>query len=224
MRCWQDVQQSIRNCPTCQREEGNVFSPFDGGWPELPEPRQRAVLFISEAPPTDGGFWTIQPPGTKQDNLRKKLLPILKPSPSGSEESDRGLTAFVQSGYYLLQSFPRPLKGRIAGIGIGRLKKLLDHQVNTHLSHQITFFHPSAILALGRPAATAISMLWPSSKFARAFLQTGLSSVRPGEMFDASHSPILSTTYLPSRNNERFGQKHWEQDIPLFIQKVRSRR
>ena len=28
MRRWQDVQQSIRNCPTCQREEGTVFAPF----------------------------------------------------------------------------------------------------------------------------------------------------------------------------------------------------
>lgn len=51
MKRWQDVQQSIRNCSTCQRmEEEGVFVPFDGGWPELPEPRQRAVLFISEAP------------------------------------------------------------------------------------------------------------------------------------------------------------------------------
>ena len=170
--------------------------------------------------PTDGGFWTIQLRG-KQDDLREKLLPLLKLSPSGP---DRGLTAFVQSEYYLLQSFPRPLKGRIAGIGVGSLKKLLYHQVNTHLSHQITFIHPAAILALGKPAATAISMLWPSSKFARAFLQTGrLSSVRPREMFDASHSPILSATYLPSGYG-RFWREYWEQDIHLFVQKVRSRR
>lgn len=220
MKHWQDIQQSIRNCPTCQREEGTVFAPFDGGWPELPEPRQRAVLFISEAPPTDGGFWTIQLRG-KQDDLREKLLPLLKLSPSGP---DRGLTAFVQSEYYLLQSFPRPLKGRIAGIGVGNLKKLLYHQVNTHLSHQITFIHPAAILALGKPAATAISMLWPRSKFARAFLQTErLFSVRPGKMFDVSHSPILSATYLPSGRGGVW-KKYWEPDIPLFIQKVRSRR
>ena len=28
MKHWQDVQQSIRNCSTCQREEGTVFAPF----------------------------------------------------------------------------------------------------------------------------------------------------------------------------------------------------
>lgn len=218
MKRWQDVQQSIRNCPTCQREEGAVFAPFDGGWPELPEPRQRAVLFISEAPPTDGGFWTIQLRG-KQDDLREKLLPFLDLSPSGS---DRGLTAFVQSRYYLLQSFPRPLKGRIAGIGIGRLKKLLDHQVNTHLSHQIAFFQPSAILALGVPAATAISMLWLRSQFSRSFQKRKLSSMR-GRIFEEPNLPILSATYLPSGYG-RFWREYWEQDIHLFVQKVRSRR
>ena len=73
------------------------------------------MLFISEDPPTDGGFRTIQPRGAKQDDLREKLLPFLDLSPSGS---DRGLAAFVRSGYYLLQSFPRPIRGRIAGIGV----------------------------------------------------------------------------------------------------------
>ena len=73
------------------------------------------MLFISEDPPTDGGFRTIQPRGAKQDDLREKPLPFLDLSPSGS---DRGLAAFVRSGYYLLQSFPRPIRGRIAGIGV----------------------------------------------------------------------------------------------------------
>ena len=115
MKRRQDVQHSIRNCSTCQGQKGDVFAPFDGGWPELPDPHRKAVLFISEAPPTDGGFWTIQPRGAKQDDLREKLLPFLDLSPSGS---DRGLAAFVRSGYYLLQSFPRPLRGRLAGIGV----------------------------------------------------------------------------------------------------------
>ena len=28
MKHWQDIQQSIRNCSMCQREEGAVFAPF----------------------------------------------------------------------------------------------------------------------------------------------------------------------------------------------------
>lgn len=184
----------------------------------LPEPRQKAILFISEAPPTDGGFW--KPLGAKQDDLREKLLPLLKLSPSGSE---RGLTAFCRAGYYLLQSFPRPLKSNISNIGVRTLKLLLDHQVRTHLREQIEFFQPSAILALGVPAATAISMLWPDSEFARAFEVEGyrLKSVR-SRIFQEPNPPILSATYLPSGNGWRW-QKFWKQDIPLFVEKARSK-
>ncbi len=217
MTSWQDIQESIRTCRMCQSVEGRVFDPFKGNWPTLPEPRRNAILFISEAPPPDGGFWTIQPLNAKQDDLREKLLPLLKLSRSGS---DRGFTAFCDSGYYLLQSFPRPLKSSIAGIRCEDLKLLLRHQVKTHLYQQIEFFQPSAILALGRPASTAVSMLWPRSKFARKFQAGSLSSVRE-EPLEASHRPILSATYLPSGNGWRW-QKFWKRDIPLFVRNVRS--
>ena len=219
MTSWQDIQESIRNCLRCQSFEGHAFDPFNGNWPTLPEPRRNAILFISEAPPSDGGFWTIQPRNVKQDDLREKLLPLLKLQRSGS---DRGLKAFCDSGYYLLQSFPRPLKIRIAGIRCEDLKLLLRHQVKTHLYQQIEFFQPSAILALGRPASAAVSMLWPHSKFARAFEGGNCKlQVVHGEIFEESHLPILSATYLPSGNGWRW-QKFWKRDIPLFVRNVRS--
>ncbi len=204
----------------CQSVEGVVFASFNNGnWPTLPEPRRKAILFISEAPPTDGGFWTVQPLSAKQDDLREKLLRLLKLSPSGL---DRGLTAFCRAGYYLLQSFPRPLKSSIGNIGVRTLKLLLDHQVKTHLRDQIEFLQPSAILALGVPASTAISMLWPRSTFARSFQrgQRGgwkLQNVR-GKIFEESHLPILSATYLPSGNG-RFRREFWGKDIPLFLER-----
>lgn len=220
MTSWQDVQKSIRNCRMCQSVEGQVFTPFNGDWPTLPEPRRNAILFISEAPPLDGGFWTIQPRNAKQDDLREKLLPLLKLS---SSRADRGLKAFCDSGYYLLQSFPRPLKSSIGNIGVRGLKRLLDHQVKTHLRDQIAFFQPSAILALGRPASTAIAMLWPLSMFAHSFQRGGWKpqDVR-GKIFEESHLPMLSGTYLPSGNG-RFWQEFWKKDIPLFVSKARSR-
>jgi hypothetical protein len=49
-------------------------------------------LFISEAPPQDGGFWTLQEQTSKQDDLREKLLPLLKVSSDGP---DRALFLFV---------------------------------------------------------------------------------------------------------------------------------
>ena len=163
MAAWQDIQESICNCRTCRRYDGTVFTSFKENWPTIPQPSRKAILFISEAPPIDGGFWTIQPRTVKQDDLREKLLPLLKLSPSGS---DRGLQSFCDSGYFLLQSFPRPLKSNIANIRVEELKILLDHPVNTHLQQQIAFFQPFAILALGRPASVAIAMLFPNSMFA----------------------------------------------------------
>ena len=210
MTDWQDIQKSIRNCQMCTSAEGHVFAPFKGDWPMLPEPRRKAILFISEAPPPDGGFWT----NARPDDLREKLLPLLNPSLSGS---DRGLTAFCDSGYYLLQSFPRPLENNRRNV----IKTRLPHQVETHLRDQITFFQPSAILALGWPASTAVSMLWPRSTFARSFQRGGgkLQNVR-GKIFEESHLPILSATYLPSGYGWYW--QDWKQDIPLFIEKVRS--
>ncbi|MDE2916244.1 MAG: hypothetical protein OXM00_03300 [Paracoccaceae bacterium] len=204
----------------CQSVEGSVFRPLNENWPVLPEPRRKAILFISEAPPPDGGFWTIQPWQVKQDDLREKLLRLLTVSSSGA---DRGLTAFCDSGYYLLQSFPRPLKISIAGIRCEDLKVLLGHPVKTHLRDQIAFLQPSAILALGVAASTAVSMRWPDSEFARAFEGGArkLQVVR-GKTFEESQLPMLSATYLPSGNGGRW-QKFWGKDIPLFVETARSR-
>lgn len=217
MTPWQEIQESIRSCRTCQRIEGTVFAAFKGNWPTLPQPGRKAILFISEAPPIDGGFWSIQPLQVKQDDLREKLLPLLKLSPSGS---NRGLKSFCDSGYFLLQSFPRPLLSSIGNIRVEELRFLLDHPVNTHLQQQIAFFQPSAILALGKPASTSISMLFPNSKFAHSFQKRGFPCVQ-GEIFEESNQPLLSATYLPSGNG-RFWRRFWEIHIPLFVRKAHS--
>jgi len=217
MAHWQNIQESIRNCRTCQRLEGTLFTAFKGNWPILPQPSRKAILFISEAPPIDGGFWTIQPLKVKQDDLREKLLPLLKLSPSGSY---RGLKSFCDSGYFLLQSFPRPLKSSIGNTRLELLKSLLDHPVHTHLQQQIAFFQPAAILALGKPATTSLSMLFPNSKFAKSFQNGDFRTVQ-GKIFEELNQPLLSATYLPSGNG-RFWRRFWEKHIPLFVRKARS--
>lgn len=217
MANWQDIQDSVRNCPTCKRLEGSFFSPFKENWPTLPQPGQKAILFISEAPPKDGGFWTIQPLNAKQDDLREKLLPLLQLSPSGT---DRGLKEFCDTGYYLLQTFPRPLKFGIGNTPIEKLKTLLDHPVRIHLQQQITFFQPSGILALGKPASLAISIIFPKSGFANTFENGSLTSVR-GKIFKEPQIPILSATFLPSGNG-RFWQHFWGKDIPFFVKSTRG--
>ena len=214
---WADIQETIRTCRQCQRLEGGFFAPFRGRWPEIPQPRPRSILFISEAPPQDGGFWTVQAQTSKQDDLREKLLPLLK---LPSYASDGGLGLFRDSSYFLLQSFPRPLKGSVGNVKIDDLKRLLQHSVETHLKDQVTFFSPAAILALGRPASAALSMLFPDSSFAHTFERGDFSAVQ-GRTFQGQDRSLLSATYLPSGNG-RFWRRFWESHIPLFVSQARS--
>lgn len=214
---WESVQKTIQTCSQCERLDGTLFARFRGAWPQIPQPRPRSILFISEAPPQDGGFWTIQDQTGKQDDLREKLLPLLKLSSSGP---DRGLVSFRDSAYFLLQSFPRPLKISVGNIKIADLKRLLQHPVETHLKDQITFLSPAAILALGRPASAALSILFPDSSFAHSFESGDFSAVQ-GRMFQEQSQPFLSATYLPSGNG-RFWRRFWESHIPLFVSQARS--
>jgi uracil-DNA glycosylase len=214
---WEDIQGTIRTCRQCQKLEGSFFAPFRGRWPEILRPQPRSILFISEAPPQDGGFWTVQAQTDKQDDLREKLLTLLKLSSHGP---DHGLVSFRNSGYFLLQSFPRPLKISIGNVKIDDLKKLLQHPVETHLKDQVTFLSPTAILALGRLASAALSILFPGSSFAQSFESGDFSGVQ-GRTFREQSQPFLSATYLPSGNG-RFWRRFWEGQIPSFVNQARS--
>lgn len=214
---WEHIQDSIRTCRKCLDVQGSVFQAFQGDWPMIPPPPARAFLFISEAPPKDGGFWAIQSRTSKQDDLREKLLPLLKLAPGGS---DRGLTDFRDAGYFLLQSFPRPLKISLGGAKTADIVRLLRHPVKVHLQEQIDLFTPSAILALGRPASAALCLLFPESSFARSFQGDDFPAVQ-GRMFRDPGYPLLSATYLPSGNG-RFWQRYWAADIPRLVREARS--
>jgi len=155
---WDTLQRATRMCATCAALEGVLFARFLDGFPELKRPERRPVLFISEAPPSAGGFWTVGPPGAKEDDLREKLLPLLG---LGTEGSDRGLSSFVAAGFFLFQSFPRPLKFSAAGVSKDDLNEMLAHAAPAHLEPQIRHVAPRAIVTLGRVAAAAVALLYP---------------------------------------------------------------
>ncbi|MGH9460393.1 MAG: hypothetical protein ACRD1X_04195, partial [Vicinamibacteria bacterium] len=128
---WEAFQDAGRACVTCAALEGMLFTPFACDFPTLPCPATRPMLFISEAPPREGGFWRVQPPSMKQDDLREKLLPLLG---LRAEGSDRGLSSFVAARFFLLQAFPRPLKFSPAGLTLNDLRDMLEHSVTAHLA------------------------------------------------------------------------------------------
>ena len=50
MANWPDIQESVRNCRTCQRFEDAVFSAFQGTWPTQ-------HLLNVEQPSADHFYW-----------------------------------------------------------------------------------------------------------------------------------------------------------------------
>lgn len=213
---WQEIQEAIRACLECERLKGELFGCFDRGWPEIPPSLPEPILFISEAPPRNGGFWGIQPAGEKQDDLREKLLPLVGVSPVGDE---RGLNDFRGRGFFLLQSFQRPLAMAVGNASIALLNELLRHPAGLHLREQMEFFSPCGLLALGRTASAALSLIYPTSSFGQAFESSGFSKVQ-GKIFQEVCKPLLGATYLPSGNG-RFWKSFWQRDIPEFVRRAR---
>ena len=136
---WEALQAGARACTTCVALDGILFVRFVDDFPRLPQPRVTRILFISEAPPREGGFWKIPAPGKREDDLREKLLPLLGLS---TAVTDRGLPAFVAAGFFLLQAFPRPLKFSIGGANLRDLNEMLEHSVSAHLEPMIRSIKP----------------------------------------------------------------------------------
>jgi len=209
---WEALQEGARTCTKCAALNGMLFVPFVGDFPRLPRPEPKPSLFISEAPPREGGFWKIPTPGKREDDLREKLLPLLGLSTQGPE---RGLPPFVAAGFFLLQAFPRPLKFSIGSVGLKDLREMLEHPVSTHIGPMIRGIAPRAIVTLGRPAAAAVAMTFPASEFAAAFTAGGLEGVH-GRVFAEGVGPAIGASYLPSGAG-RFNRDRWAEEIPRLV-------
>jgi len=211
---WRKLRDAVRDCSDCQALQGILFQPFSCDWPELPEPKPQPILFVSEAPPTDGGFWVVQPKERRQDGLRTNLLPLLGMSPAGETQP---LKTFRDRGYFLLQSFQRPLKFSINGVGVPERRDMLDHHVAAHLKPHLALLRPRAIQALGKTAAIALSMVFPQSSFASALDENGFKAIC-GQIFPERGDPdLLAPTHLPAGPAAGFFRNSWTSDIPAFL-------
>jgi len=72
---WNSLQKRINSCDECKKLGCGLIVPSQTLPTRPPYPQGGEILFISEAPPQEGGFWAPPP---VEDGLREKLFEILR--------------------------------------------------------------------------------------------------------------------------------------------------
>ena|SRR5438309_9266396 len=188
---WNSLQESINSCAECKTVGSNLIVDCE----QLParplEPKGGEILFISEAPPPEGGFWAPPP---IRDSLREKLFSILRecdislPDPN----SKGSLEAFASHRFFLIQTVKWPLYESARMLRQAE-RRLVEHSVTVHLDPEITLIRPTAIIPLGKVACYASAC-----------------------MFGIHHFPFKSSSNLEKIRGKQFtAQTSDGRDIPL---------
>ena len=160
---WEDIQREIDSCQDCIRIGGELIAEKYEAPKRPPAINQHPILFISEAPPKNGGFWNP----AIQDDLRKNLFEILlacNVSLSPNDHSQTSLTDFCERGLFLIQALKWPLKKSARNLRPNE-RKLIEHTCETHLVQEFQALQPLAIICLGRVSSYACSLCFPKSEF-----------------------------------------------------------
>lgn len=147
---WISIQSAMDTCSVCLSEElfkATESPPIRPGSPG----NTGRILFLSEAPPSTGGFWRIDNP----DNLRSNLTSLLGIQ---SESPRKAVDAFMEGKFFLLQSLKWPLVKTFNHLSPKQQRRLVEHSAQKHLRLEIDALKPSAILAMGKAA-------WLSCRF-----------------------------------------------------------
>ena len=150
---WASIEAAIDSCSACLSDEVFKISKNPPTRPTCPN-GTGCILFLSEAPPSSGGFWMSDNP----DNLRDKLLPLLGIQTSPPTEA---LRSFVGKQFFLLQTIKWPLVKTFNHLGPKQQRRLIEHSVKEHLGTEIKSLKPKRILAMGKAA-------WLSCRFLSA--------------------------------------------------------
>src|SRR5437762_1197813 len=155
---WSDLQRTIDQCRECQSLGSGLIMQVEEKPARPPAPIGGELLFISEAPPTTGGFW-VKPP--KKDNLRKNLFSILNGLgvPLESPDARGSLEHFLARGFGLLQTVKWPLCDSARTLRPSE-RRLVEHSVTAHLAAEVAAMRPVAVVALGRVACFACGKLF----------------------------------------------------------------
>lgn len=192
---WVSIQHEINNCPVCLAEKS--FRPCNAPPSRPVSPMQTGkILFLSEAPPPTGGFWSEDQP----DDLRGKLAELL-----GLQQSENGkkvITSFLVKDYFLLQSLKWPLKKSFNHFGPVQQRKLVEHSTSAHLNNEIQALKPRAILAMGK-AAWMSCLLMSTSSSCRFDQRFGCSLNEEQTIILDGHAIPWRAIYLPVDQNFR---------------------
>lgn len=146
MNIWAEEQKRIDACADCKRLGSGLIIYTEEPPARPPAPRGGELLFISEAPPPQGGFWAAPP---LKDALRKNLFSILiaegVPLPDSCVKEC--LDKFIAQGLFLIQTVKWPLCESARTLRPAE-RKLIDHSVDTHLAPELAKIRPSAIVAM----------------------------------------------------------------------------
>ena len=143
----------LDSCDPCRDVDYAKLESEPPGRPFLP-PKDAALLFIGEAPPSSGGFWKCG----NGDELRLRLLPLLPEWPDLDPDTGAALEWFVEAGYFFIQAMKWPLKDSYSYQSASS-RRALQHATACHLGEEIQLINPRGIVALGRAAWDGCSIL-----------------------------------------------------------------
>lgn len=195
---WVSIQTAIDTCSVCLSEElfnATGYPPIRPGSPN----NTGRVLFLSEAPPPTGGFWRLN----HSDDLRSSLMSLLDIQ---SEPPREAVDAFIEKGFFLLQSLKWPLVKTFNHLGPKQQRQLIEHSAQEHLRIEIDALRPKAILAMGKAAWLSCRFLsgqWNnevSTQFEQSLGEMRLVTVRGNETkWMATYLIINQNLRLPER-------------------------
>jgi hypothetical protein len=172
---WEAVQAAINCCKIC-RSPGVNQMPV-----RPPAPAPNRALFLTEAPPPTGGFWTVSYP---PDQVQRNLFCILGDSRSEFKNltpGRDGLNAFKEK-FFLIQAVKWPQKSSLAPLK-PRDRMTIRHSVETHLIKELQIIRPTGIFASGAAAGLACCLLAPRSGLCEFFSARGFEKEVVGQRF-----------------------------------------
>lgn len=209
-----DQMDICKQCHVSQFADSNSIAP---GRPYL-RPRENPILFIGEAPPSQGGFWRLG----NQDFVRNRVIGSVLNTSRKTQldfDSEDAIRYFVGAGFYFVQALKWPFKKGVSYKSLPRALAHLaiEHSVKAHLERELVLIQPIAVICLGAAAWDSCSLL-PGNDFKP--LRSGdlkFHRLKHHKLILAHGTIAMHLTYLPVKRSK--GRTEVMQaDVPVFLE------